>query len=344
MQNEVRVKYLFGLINMPEHNYRKMMIFFIVFFGISAVIAYFIYPESNFWLLRNCWWMFAIMCVEMVLEMFVYLNKAIRHAHIQLHMHSNLIRKKNKEILDSINYAKRIQSAILPPIKLVREYLTDSFILYKPKDIVAGDFYWIEIVEDKVFFTAADCTGHGVPGAMMSVMCSNALSKAVKELEIYQPAKILDKTVEILEEHFAKSEEEVKDGMDIALCCLDLKTKKLQYAGANNPLYHISKGELKEIKPDKQPIGKYDDRRPYTNHSIDITSGDCFYIFTDGFADQFGGPNEKKFKYKPFKQLLLDNHNRPMNEQKDILDKTIENWKGQLEQVDDVCIIGLRIQ
>lgn len=254
-----------------------------------------------------------------------------------------VVDEKNKEITDSIQYAKRIQCAILPAPKLVRQYLEDSFILYKPKDIVAGDFYWIEIVEDKVFFTSADCTGHGVPGAMVSVMCSNALSKAVKELGIHQPAKILDKTVEILEERFAKSEEEVKDGMDLALCCLNLKTKKLDYAGANNPLYCITRGELKEIKPDKQPIGRYDDRQPYNNHTLDIKTGDCYYIFTDGFADQFGGPKGKKFKYKPFKQLLLDNHDKPMDEQKQLLDKAIEDWRGQLEQVDDICIIGLRI-
>jgi len=254
-----------------------------------------------------------------------------------------LVEEKNAEILDSIQYAKRIQSAILPPPKLVRQYLEDSFILYKPKDIVAGDFYWMETEEDKVFFTAADCTGHGVPGAMVSVMCSNALSKAVKELGIYEPAKILDKTVELLEERFAKSEEEVKDGMDLALCCLDLKTQKLEYAGANNSLYYIKNGELKEVKPDKQPVGKHDGRQPYTNHTLDIKKGDCFYIFSDGFADQFGGPKGKKFMYKPFKKLLSDIHDKPMDEQKDILDRSIIEWKGPLEQVDDICIIGLRI-
>ena len=254
-----------------------------------------------------------------------------------------IVEEKNKEILDSIKYAKRIQTAILPPQKIVRQYLEDSFILYKPKDIVAGDFYWLETIDNLTFFAAADCTGHGVPGAMVSVMCSNALTKAVKELNIYQPSLILDKTVELLEERFSRSESEIYDGMDVALCCLNHETSTLSYAGANNSLYIIKDGLLNEIKADKQPIGRYFYRKEYTNHSIDISDGDCFYIFSDGYPDQFGGPKNKKFKYKPFKRLLEEIHSKPMMEQRDILDKTIEEWKGNLEQIDDICVIGLRI-
>ncbi len=259
--------------------------------------------------------------------------------------------EKNKEILDSINYAKRIQTAMLPPEKLVRQYLPDSFIFFQPKDIVAGDFYWMETIKspleggegDVVFFTAADCTGHGVPGAMVSVMCSNALSKAVKELGIYQPAKILDKTVELLEERFSKSEEEVKDGMDLALCSLNLKTNQLEYAGANNPLYHISNGELKEIKADKQPVGKHFERKPYANHIINLQPGDTLYIFSDGFIDQFGGDKGKKYKAVNFKNLLISIQQESMEKQKQLIKEAFENWKGNLEQIDDVCIVGVRV-
>lgn len=266
-----------------------------------------------------------------------------RLKNVELKEAYDLVAEKNKEILDSIRYAKRIQSAILPPQKLVKQYLHDSFILYKPKDIVAGDFYWMEHEGDKLLFTAADCTGHGVPGAIVSVMCSNLLTKAVKELNILEPAKILDKTVDLLEARLSKSEEEIGDGMDLALCSLDLKSGKLEYSGANNPLYYIRNGELHEIKADKQPVGKYINRKPFTNHTIEVQKGDCFYIFSDGYADQFGGPSGKKFKYVAFKKLLLDIHNKPMEEQMNILDRNFEEWKGDLEQIDDICVIGLRI-
>lgn len=255
----------------------------------------------------------------------------------------NELEQKNKEIISSIQYAKRIQSTILPSQNQIKEQFDEFFILYKPKDIVAGDFYWLEKEGGKIFFTVADCTGHGVPGAIISVMCSNALSKAVKELLILQPGKILDKTVELLEERMSNSEEDITDGMDLALCCLDPKTRKLEYSGANNPLYYISKGVLKKIKADRQPIGKYSERKPFTNHVLDVEKGDCIYIFSDGFADQFGGPNDKKFKYKPFRELLLANHNKPMEEQKQLLNKAFKKWKGELEQIDDICIIGLRV-
>lgn len=266
-----------------------------------------------------------------------------RLRNVELKKAHDLVAEKNKEITDSIQYAKRIQNAILPPQKLVKEYLSETFILYKPKDIVAGDFYWMDRKEGKVLFAAADCTGHGVPGALVSVICNNGLNRSVREYGLTAPGKILDKTREIVIAEFEKSEEDVKDGMDIALCSLDLVAKKLDYAGANNPLYYINKGELKEIKPDKQPIGKYADKHPYTNHTLDIETGDCIYIFSDGFADQFGGPKGKKFKYKSFRELLLEIHSKPMDEQKQILDKALEDWKGPLDQLDDICVIGLRI-
>jgi serine phosphatase RsbU (regulator of sigma subunit) len=252
-----------------------------------------------------------------------------------------MVEEKNKEIMDSITYAKRIQSAILPPSKLVKEYLQDSFIIYKPKDIVAGDFYWMEHKNGKVLFAAADCTGHGVPGAMVSVVCNNGLNRSVREYNLSDPGKILDKTSEIVIQEFEKSEDEVKDGMDIALCSLE--GNKLEYAGAHNPLWIIRNGEIIETKANKQPIGKFDNQEPYTTHSFDLEQGDTIYIFSDGYVDQFGGEKGKKFKAKAFRELLLSIQEKAMEEQSTIIDNAFEAWKGNLEQIDDVCVIGVRV-
>lgn len=253
----------------------------------------------------------------------------------------HILEEKNQEILDSISYAKRIQNAILPPQKLVKEYLNNSFIIYKPKDIVAGDFFWVEPTKKAVFFAVADCTGHGVPGAMVSVLCNNGLNRSVREHGLSDPGKILDKTREIIIQEFEKSEEEVKDGMDIALCSIE--ENKLKYAGAHNPLWLVRGGQVIEIKANKQPIGKFDTPKPYTTHVIDLQKGDTIYLFSDGYTDQFGGAKGKKFKAKAFKELLIRIEEKSMEEQKSIIDATFENWKGNLDQLDDVCILGLRI-
>lgn len=253
------------------------------------------------------------------------------------------VEEKNEEILDSIFYAKRIQEAILPPDKIFKQFLPDSFILYKPKDVVAGDFYWMEHKADLVIFAAADCTGHGVPGAMVSVVCNNALNRSVREFGLTDPAAILDKTRDLVIETFVNSENEVKDGMDIALCTLNLKTNELRFAGANNPLYLISNGEAREFKGDKQPIGTYADQKPFTSHLIQLQKDDQFYIFTDGFSDQFGGEKGKKFKPKKFRDLLVRYQRERTEKVKILLDTAFEKWRGDIEQVDDVCVIGVRI-
>lgn len=255
-----------------------------------------------------------------------------------------IIEEKQKEILSSISYAKRLQEAILPPMSLISEVLPDSFVLYKPKDIVAGDFYWTEVVnEDCVLIAAADCTGHGVPGAMVSVVCSNALNRSVKEFKITDPGKILDKTRELVVETFERSENEVKDGMDISLCLLNKKTKQLEWAGANNPLWIVRNGKITEFKPNKQAIGKVDKPALYQTHSVKLEENDCIYIFTDGYADQFGGPNGKKFKYHQLVELICRISSVPLGEQQRQLEKEFLDWKGNLEQVDDICVIGIKI-
>ena len=257
----------------------------------------------------------------------------------------NELSEKNREILDSIKYAKRIQTAILPPNRIVKEYLNKSFILYKPKDVVAGDFYWLENREDWVYFAAADCTGHGVPGAMVSVICNNGLNRSLKEFGLKKPGEILDKTRELVIKEFEKSEEEVKDGMDISLCALNTKTNSLQWAGANNPLWIVRHGteEIEAIKADKQPIGKFDLAKPFNTHKIKLNSGDTIYIFSDGFPDQFGGERGKKYKSGKFKRRLIELAQKDIHDQCAILDQEFENWRGDIEQLDDVCVIGVRI-
>lgn len=269
-----------------------------------------------------------------------------------------LLEEKNKETHDSITYAKRIQTAILPSGRLFKSLLPESFVLYKPKDIVAGDFYWIDQVNDTILLAAADCTGHGVPGAMVSVVCNYALNRSVREFNLTDPGQILNKTREIVISEFEKSDEDVKDGMDISLCSINLKKNELKWAGANNPLWIINSerhecpegtipfgGELGgfEVKPNKQPIGKYTNPQPFKTHAIQLNSNDILFLFTDGYKDQFGGPSGKKFKASKLKELLCSIQNNTMDKQEELIDHAFMEWKGDFEQVDDVCLIGIKI-
>lgn len=264
-----------------------------------------------------------------------------------IEIQKNEVEEKSKEITDSITYAKRIQEAILPSRESLNETLKNGFILYKPKDIVAGDFYWMEksMVKNNeiILFAAADCTGHGVPGALVSVVCNNALNRSVREFGLTLPGEILDKTRDLVVQEFSKSGEEVKDGMDISLCSISFKENSLRWAGANNPAWIIRDGNIIEIKPNKQPIGKSENRQPFTTHQLQVQKGDTIYIFTDGFADQFGGEKGKKFKSSQLKDFLISIQQKEMNEQKLALEECFHLWKGSLEQVDDVCVIGVRV-
>ena len=201
-----------------------------------------------------------------------------------------------------------------------------------------GREYWRSF-----FIAAADIAGHGVPGAMVSLVCSNALNRSIKEFGLIDTGKILDKARELVIGTFEKSNEEVKDGMDISLLCIDLKNKNIFWCGANNPLWFIQNNELHEIKADKQPIGKTDNPKPFTTHKIKLKENITFYLSTDGLADQFGGPNGKKFKYKQFEEVLLLVNEKPLYQQLDLISQKFEDWKGSLEQVDDVCMIGIKL-
>lgn len=286
----------------------------------------------------------------------IFLAESFNHMAENLEKSHLEITHKNDEIMASINYAKRIQEAIMPSYDEVSQYLKEHFIYYRPKDVVAGDFYWFEATDDYIFIAAADCTGHGVPGAMVSVVCSNSLNQAVKELKLIEPAEILGTVRDLVITTFEKSNHDVKDGMDICFCRIDLKTKEVVFAGAQNSLYRVTKKpkaieeekaifddthHLIEYKGDKQPIGKFTEIKPFQQTKIVCEKGDYIYLFTDGYADQFGGPEGRKFMYKPFKKLLLSLHGAAMDEQKDRLDRAFREWMVNESQIDDVCIIGI---
>ena len=296
-------------------------------------------------------------------------EKQTQIQNIEITKQKELVEEKNTEILDSITYAKRLQDAILPSTKLVSSYLLESFILYKPKDIVAGDFYFMDVLEDPnnnqngkklVYYVAADCTGHGVPGAMVSIVGANGLKRCIQEFGLRDPGEILDKLAEIVAENFSQSEEKIRDGMDLALCCLEMennKTVKVHYAGANNPLWVINsnrktlpesakefkEGDGFEIKANKQAIGYTENISPFTTHTFEVEEGDTLYTFSDGYPDQFGGENGKKYKSANFRKFLLSIQDENLDKQKRLVSEEFENWKGKLEQIDDVCVIGVRL-
>ncbi len=276
-----------------------------------------------------------------------------------------IIEEKNKDITDSIEYSKRIQRSVFIEKEKLKSYAPESFIFFKPRDIVSGDFYWFTDFELKndlkspggfdypagtnmLVVAAVDCTGHGVPGAFMSIIGNTLLNQTVGNPSVTSASSALDYINDELKKTLNKKNDEtpIRDGMDIALCCFDLKGRRLEYAGANNPLFIVRNKEVIEIKADKQPITASNDTasKPFTNQLIELQKGDCVYLFTDGYADQFGGPKGKKLMYKRFQETLISMQDNSMEEQKGILYHTFENWKGTLPQVDDVLVIGIRVQ
>ena len=288
-----------------------------------------------------------------------------------LYNRMRFIRKTNKQIneqkaliTDSITYAQRIQSAILPSMELMDEILPEHFILFRPKDIVSGDFYWIKEVQDHVVMLDADCTGHGVPGAFMSMLGITIFNELIGEKCYDAPGAILDQLREKIKNMLVQqgNSDEQKDGMDIALAVYNKKNREIHFAGANNPLYivrenHTDDKELEEyasvdngdyrlfeIKGDKQPIGRYWEEHPFRTTSVYLKENDSFYIFSDGFIDQFGGENRKKFKSMNFKKLILSVQREPMEIQKYKIEKAFDDWKGSYEQIDDISVLGVKVE
>ncbi|MFM2016631.1 MAG: hypothetical protein RL007_287 [Bacteroidota bacterium] len=259
---------------------------------------------------------------------------------------NSIIESKNRDITDSITYASHIQQSILPADSQIAQHFTDSFVMFRPRDIVSGDFYWVEQSGDDVILAVGDCTGHGVPGAFMSVIGTNLLNEAVNEHGITEPAAILSRMRKNLIAFLQKNSDGkgVKDGMDISVIVYNKKKLTVQFAGAYNSVYRIRNGELSEFHADKTPVGFYfeEDLIPFTTRGIDIVSGDHIYLFTDGFADQFGGPRGKKFKYRQLKEKLCAASSMSCSEQKSHMERVFDEWKGNLEQIDDVCLIGVK--
>jgi serine phosphatase RsbU (regulator of sigma subunit) len=273
-------------------------------------------------------------------------NHKIKKQHEDVLKQKDIISKKNEEITADLRYSQRIQEAILPRDEFIREILPQHFIVNIPKNIVSGDFYWLEKTNNKVILAVADCTGHGVSGALMHMMGIIFLNEIVKKKQIKEPGEIMGELRNYIMSSLHQTGKfgETQDGMDLALCTIDFDTYKLQFVGANNPLYIINNKGLTEIKGDRMPVGiniNYD--KPFTTHEIKLQRGDTLYMFTDGYADQFGGLKGKKFRYKYFKELLIGINGSSLQKQKDIIKQTFYKWKGEHEQVDDVLIMGVKI-
>jgi serine phosphatase RsbU (regulator of sigma subunit) len=295
-------------------------------------------------------------------QMILQIDSAQREAKLEREKNEELktaysiIEERNKDITDSIRYAKRIQNGFLPGDEDLEEILENYFVLYKPRDIVSGDFYWARQVKttktesenNKMAIVAAvDCTGHGVPGAFMSILGNMLINQTIRNPEINSPAEALN----YLNNELAKNmkaqnrDEVIRDGMDMSMVAIDRKNKKMFFAAANNPVYIVRKNELIELKGDKQAISGSEDipKCNFTNHSFSLEKNHCIYLFTDGYADQFGGPKGKKFKYRQFQEKLVELNHLPMKEQGEKLENIFEEWRGEIEQVDDVLVIGIRI-
>ncbi|MBE9517122.1 MAG: SpoIIE family protein phosphatase, partial [Bacteroidetes bacterium] len=273
------------------------------------------------------------------------LEDKVQERTFEIQAQKEHIEKQNKEIKYSFDYAKKIQNTVLPGDEVFETLFGEHFIFFKPRDIVSGDFYWISQSDQRIVLTAADCTGHGVPGSLMSMLGITMLHEIVNEKGVMNSGEILNK-LRLSIARTLKQEGRIgeqKDGIDMALIIYDTQTRILEFSGANNPIYIVRNGEMLEYKGNNMPVAYYEKMSDFTSYTIEMKQGDRVYMFTDGFPDQFGGPQGKKFKYRPFKDLLLEIHERPMEEQHRILSLIFEEWKGDLSQIDDVLVIGLRL-
>lgn len=318
-QKEIEIKNL-ELTNEKEKTKRQKLVIVIGFVGLIALIVF------SFMVYRQ------------------YIQK--KKANVELTEKNRLISHQKQQITDSIRYASRIQKAVLPPEEFVTKILPQHFILNKPRDIVSGDYYWTTQRKNESIIAVADCTGHGVPGAFMSMLGIAFLNEIVNKTVTARSHEILEqlRTNVMKSLHQTGREDEAKDGMDIALIIIDLESKMLQFSGAHNPLYIIRKNKLQEVKADKMPIGisaRYD--KPFRNHKIQLHKEDMLYIFSDGYMDQFGGEHRKKFGFRRFRELLVEIHKKPVQEQRDILNKAITDWQANFDQIDDIMVMGIRI-
>ncbi len=273
----------------------------------------------------------------------VWILRKVRSAKKDIETQKKLVEEKNREITDSISYAQRLQNAILPSIQDLESSFTDSFVIYKPKDIVAGDFFWMEKENDNVWLAVADCTGHGVPGALVSIVCANALHQALYEFNKQTPGELLNVTRQLVIERLSRSNQSVKDGMDISL--IKVSGQTVQWAGANNPLWVLrhQATTMEILSPNKQPVGQHPAPKDFSTQTISCQAGDQLYLFSDGYSDQFGGPKGKKFKSKQFQKTIISTAGKSMKDQKTHLESTLTHWMGDFEQLDDICVIGIRI-
>jgi len=272
-------------------------------------------------------------------------NRQLDLRNEEIETQRDLLFKQNQEITENIEYAKRIQTALLPSNEILDKHLKEHFVLYLPKNIVSGDFYWVKTVEQYTLVVVADCTGHAVSGAFMSILGISLLNEVVKE-GVIDPAMLLKRLRTSIKTTLRQTNNpyDTRDGMDMALCIIDRNKKKLYYSGAFIPLIVIKGNEIFEYSPDKMPIGIFPvEKEAFTNHTIDLDGTECIYMFSDGFYDQFGGANFKKFKRENLQLALLENHKLPMDEQREILTQRFEDWKGEIHQFDDVLVMGFRV-
>lgn len=287
----------------------------------------------------------ALLIMSMLAFLFFKRYKLSQKQKLLIEEQKKIVDEKNHEITDSINYAKNLQDALIPDSSELLSFFSGAFVLYFPKDIVAGDFYWWHRFPEsgKILVAVADCTGHGVPGAMVSVVCINALNRAVNEFNLIEPNEILDKVNLLVNETFSKNNKQVNDGMDISLLLIDAVKKEVKWSGANNKLIYFINKEAVIVKPNKQPIGKNEKHTPFHLNALPYVKDAVFYLLTDGFSDQFGGEKNKKMGFSNFKELIEKNHEKPLTEQKVIFESAFKNWKGSREQTDDVSLIGIKL-
>ena len=293
--------------------------------------------------------------IERLLTKYRNLNKDLE---TKVEERTEELTEKNFKITSSINYAKRIQEAVLPPVVQITNELSNSMVFFKPRDIVSGDFYWFAKIvsqeepgefevktSEKIVLAAVDCTGHGVPGAFMSMIGNAYLNQIIRLQKLISPEKILESLHQSIRKDLKQQETLNRDGMDLALVVIDQEAKTLEYAGAKNPLLYIQEGELNEVKGDKFPVGGYahEEEQSFKKHIIDISKPTTFYIYSDGYQDQFGGKKSRKFMSRKFKNMLLEIHSKPMNEQEQILENRLTDWMGEHRQVDDILVIGVQL-